>query len=391
VARCAPWAFAGLAAAGLALASEGGARDEGAPPVATPLVALAANDLGMHCTQQDFSEFLILPPFNTVHVQVIDRTGEHPQIVKDGVDISYTIFGNTRSFDKTNWWAYDEALLGADFAPDVGLTGNGMSGVMTRTPSGDFAVTGIPITPIDDNGLENPYPMATITVLRNGLEAARTQAVVPVSWEINCNLCHSAPGISAGLDLLRAHDRLHGTTLEFEQPVFCAGCHGDPALGAAGDPDLPMFSAAMHGAHADRMGLVNLENECYACHPGMRTQCQRDIHASNGVVCIDCHGGMAAVGDPARMPWADEPRCGDCHTRTGFEFEQPGVLYRDSVGHGGVHCYACHGSPHAITPTTTEQDNLQAINLQGHAGVIDNCSVCHSQPEGDPFFHSTDD
>ncbi len=34
---------------------------------------LAWNDLGMHCTQDDFSYFLILPPFNTVHVQVIKR------------------------------------------------------------------------------------------------------------------------------------------------------------------------------------------------------------------------------------------------------------------------------------------------------------------------------
>ena len=377
-------------AAGLAFAAFG-AGDEPVRVVTTPLVVLGANDLGMHCTQQDFSELLILPPYNTVHAQVIDRTGEHPQIVKDGVTVSYTIPGNTRSTDKTNWWTYDDELLGVDLPPDIGLTGNGLAGAMSRMPSGDFAVTGIPITPIDDNGLENPYPLAMITVTQNGAEVARTQVVVPVSWEMNCNLCHNDPGISTGLDILRDHDRLHGTTLEQAQPVFCAGCHADPALGAPGDPDLPMFSHAMHGAHASRMDQVDLENDCYACHPGMRTQCQRDIHAINGVLCTDCHGGMAAVGDPARMPWADEPRCGDCHSRPNFQFEQPGTLYRDSVGHGGVHCYACHGSPHAITPTLTEPDNLQAINLQGHAGVIDGCLVCHSQPEGDPFFHSTDD
>lgn len=359
--------------------------------VTTPLVVLGANDLGMHCTQQDFSEFLILPPYNTVHAQVIDRTGEHPQIVKDGVIVAYAVPGNTRAADKTNWWTYDDELLGVDLAPDIGLTGNGLAGEMMRMPAGDFAVTGIPITPIDDNGLENPFQLAMITVTQNGTEVARTQVVVPVSWEINCNLCHNEAGISTGVDILRAHDRLHGTTLEQEQPVFCAGCHADPALGAPGDPDLPMFSHAMHGAHASRMGLVDLEDDCYACHPGMRTQCQRDVHYAEGLRCDDCHGGMEAVGDPARTPWADEPRCADCHARAGFQFEQAGTLYRDSVGHAGVHCYACHGSPHAITPTVTEPDNLQAVNLQGHAGVIDSCLVCHSRPEGDPFFHSVDD
>ena len=43
------------------------------------------------------------------------------------------------------------------------------------------------------------------------------------------------------------------------------------------------------------------------------------------------------------------------------------------------------------TPTVTEPDNLQAINLQGHAGIIDQCIVCHSQDEGDPFFHRIND
>ena len=80
------------------------------PRVDTPLVVLGANDLGMHCMQQDFSEFLILPPFNTLHAQVIDRSGEHPELVTEGVTVEYTIPQNTRSTDKTNWWTYDRLL-----------------------------------------------------------------------------------------------------------------------------------------------------------------------------------------------------------------------------------------------------------------------------------------
>ena len=96
---------------------------------------------------------------------------------------------------------------------------------------------------------------------------------------------------------------------------------------------------------------------------------------------------MEAVADPTRHPWVDEPRCDSCHQRAGFEFEQAGTLYRNSVGHSNVHCAACHGSPHAIWPTVRTEDNLQAEGLQGHAGTIDTCTVCHRQTPDDAFFH----
>lgn len=358
--------------------------------VDTPYVVFSYNDLGMHCMQEDFSQFLILPPYNTVHAQVL-RRGEEPRITTTGVTVSYSFIGNTRSADKTNFWSYDLDLLGVDLVPDKGLTGVGMSGTMAATASRDWKVEGIPATPIDDDGRENPYPLMNVTVQQNGNMVAQTQTVVPVSWEINCNLCHNTPGVSPATDILRAHDRLHGTTLEASQPVFCAGCHADPALGAPGQPGISTFSAAMHGAHADRMDAVELGETCYACHPGVRTQCQRDLHYAAGITCTACHGDMAAVGNPARTPWVDEPRCSNCHSRPGFDFEEPGKLYRDSRGHAGVMCYACHGSPHAMTPTVTEVDNLQAMNIQGHAGVINNCTVCHIQTPDDNFFHSRDD
>ncbi|RJP36385.1 MAG: hypothetical protein C4547_07490 [Phycisphaerales bacterium] len=370
-----------------------------APPVpppdagagATPMVVFGYNDLGMHCMNEDFSEIMILPPFNTLHAQVIDRSEREPKIVKSGVTVEYRIPGNTHSADKTNFWKYWQPVFGPPKPPNVGLTGNGLSGQMLPTGDNDWQVTGIPITPTDDAGRDNPYPLAVITVKRRGEVLATTQAVVPVSTEINCHLCHNTPGISPALDLLRAHDRRHGTNLEDEQPVLCAKCHADNALGLPGDPQLPNLSSAMHLAHAPRMGGLPFEEACYACHPGARTKCQRDVHFDRGIGCTDCHGDMEAVGDPNRNPWLDEPRCGDCHRRPGFEFEQPGTLYRNSVGHKKVHCAACHGSPHAITPTVTEVDNLQAQTLQGHPGVIDTCTVCHRDGPPGQFFHKVND
>jgi hypothetical protein len=43
-------------------------------------------------------------------------------------------------------------------------------------------------------------------------------------------------------------------------------------------------------------------------------------------------------------------------------------------------CSSCHGSPHAIYPSREANDNQQSIRVQGHAGVISDCMVCHSTP-----------
>ncbi len=379
------------AAASLAVLLPGGQTRADRPPeqsaVTTPYVAFAWNDLGMHCMNSDFSEIMVLPPFNTLHTQVL-RRGEEPDIIR-GTDaaVRYFIPSNTHSADKTNFWEYPQALLGGPLTPEVGVTGSRMAGSMAYTGAGDYSVVGIPIVPTDDDGRENPYPLATVEVRTGGTLVARTQAVVPVSTEMSCNLCHNDPTVSTASDILMDHDRLHGTTLMAQRPVLCAGCHGSNALGLPGQPGLHNLSSAMHTAHSTRMGGITLTETCYACHPGIRTACQRDVHLSNGVTCTECHGDMAAVGNPARNPWADEPRCGTCHVRAGFEFEQPGTLYRNSEGHSHVKCAACHGSPHAITPTITEVDNVQAMTMQGHAGVINDCTVCHVNQPSESFFH----
>lgn len=351
------------------------------------ITVLGYNDLGMHCMNEDFSELMILPPYNTLHAQLIERSGEHPRILTQGVEVSYAFAENTTSSDKTNFWDYAEQLLGSSPGPDVGLTGKGLTGEMDLTGSNDWSAVGIPLTPITDAGTEDSYQLATITVRKDGEVVAQTQAVAPVSWEISCNLCHTSPGITAYTDILQKHDAMHGTTLENEKPVLCAGCHGDPALGLAGDPNVSTLSGAMHSSHASRMNAIQIDNACYACHPGQRTHCLRDVHFSAGMTCDDCHTSMEAVGDSARRPWVDLPRCDDCHSKGGFSFEQPDTLFRNSVGHGNIHCEACHGSPHAILPTVVDADNLQSKSLQGHAGKIDTCTVCHTSRPDDGFFH----
>ncbi len=310
----------------------------------------------------------------------------------NNVTVDYRIVNNTTSANKTNFWQYAHPLFGANLPPDIGLTGNGLRGRMLPTGNNDWAATGIPVTPLNDQFQLDAYPLAEIRVVIDKEIVATTPTVVPVSWEISCNLCH-APGMpdaAVDTDILTKHDLRHQTNLLGSRPVLCAGCHADPVLGTAGQPGVPTLSHAMHGSHADRMGPVaSLGNTCYACHPGFQTNCQRDVHFARGIYCVNCHGDMASVANPQRVPWVDEPTCASCHQarQPEFEFEEPGRLFKDSRGHQGVHCAACHGSPHAITPTVTKVDNVQAIWQQGFAGTIRDCKVCHTSQPHESFEH----
>ena len=99
------------------------------------------------------------------------------------------------------------------------------------------------------------------------------------------------------------------------------------------------------------------------------------------MTCEDCHvGGMRMLANEDRTPWVDEPRCGNCHDPQ--YAENPGLLFRQSKGHGGLYCEACHNSTHAILPSRDHDDNLQAIALQGYAGPIEDCTICHLTDPG---------
>jgi len=229
-----------------------------------------------------------------------------------------------------------------------------------------------------------------------------------------------------------------------------------------GNPLFPAMPPAVDSNGNLRNPLTGrqvLEATCYQCHPGRRTDCLRGAMASGGMLCQDCHGDMAQVGDDfsrnvaasppeavgafelagdfytnpgtPRVPWANEPGCGSCHTgdavdnmhgtpgtigdpedgirlmqayrttdtkatpivptnkrfaenvvATGDAAGNP-MLYRVSKGHEGVFCEACHGSTHGIWPNKNPfaNDNVTATQLQGHTGTITECSTCHGNAD----------
>lgn len=356
-------------------------------PINKNYTLIAWNDLGMHCMDPSYEDFSVLPPYNTLRAQVIHR-GDLPSIVTEGITVHYRILDNTTSADKTNFWQYAQALFGltAPLPENIGLKGFGLSGQMDQAED-YFIAEGIPLTEYRDNNLESPYPyqMAELVAKNSsGQIVASTQTVAPVSTEMHCDYCHADNGsgnsnIATGVvkqNILTLHDQLNGTSLMDNRPVLCASCHSSNALGTAGAPGIPNLSLAIHGKHsAAGIDDGTMDGTCYACHPGPKTKCLRDVMSQAGFDCYDCHGNLAAVANPVRRPWLDEPRCTKCHApKFG---ENTDTLYRLSKGHQGIFCEACHGSPHAITPTVEANDNVQAILLQGHAGMIDTCTVCH--------------
>jgi len=346
------------------------------------------NDLGMHCYDLDYQDMSVLPPYNNIYSQVILR-GDPPIVVTQGITVTYSIQDNSESATKTNFWVYAQDLFALpDPLPEnIGLTGKGMSGALDRNSS-YFAAHGIPITEFRDSAPTVPYyyQLADLVAsdLASGAVLDRTTIVAPVSSEMRCYDCHDEPDANFRWNILTKHDEEEGTTLMAHRPVLCADCHADPALGKPGTSEAPSLSAAMHGKHAEE-GVG--PGDCYACHPGPQTRCLRDVMAQSAsqMWCTDCHGHLADLGDPTRTPWLDEPRCGDCHDPQ--YAENPGTLYRNSTGHGGLYCESCHNSTHAVLPSREANDDLQSIELQGYPGTISECTVCHLTTPSGPGPH----
>jgi hypothetical protein len=342
----------------------------------------AWNDLGMHCLNPTYDKAVILPPYNNLLVQVVKR-GSSPEIVTSGITVSYKILGNTSSYGKRSYggfWDNALKLFGVTPAHDIGLKGNGLSGNMSVTDN-HFIAEGIPVVPVDDGNIWNPYQIAEVTVKDgSGKTLATTRATVPTSDEINCAKCHGTTA-TAFDNILSKHDSEHSTNLSGSKPVLCASCHPSPALGINTGPQM-YLSKAIHGSHASRGA------SCYDCHPGASTKCSRSLaHTATDGNCTACHGDMANVASSitgGRVPWASEPACATCHT--GVSGVNTGsLLYRNSKGHGDMYCSACHGSPHAMYPSREDSDNYQPKQYQSSTKIktIGSCGYCHSNSRGD--------
>lgn len=397
------------------------------------------NNLGMHCMDDDYSVFSILPPFNTINVQLMDAQG---RLVKDpaGLSLTYEAVAdplgsiNQTSNGKSNFWDYAPALFGANLLPDQGLAGKNMPG-LANTPQGLdwdstfqwFSAPGIPITPLDDYGATNTYPLMKLKAKNSaGTTLASVDIVLPVSSEVDCRGCHApnsnprakpANGwIDTGdskrdhrLNILALHDEknlssplyqqalqakqylpegLYQTVVQRGTPILCANCHASEALGTGGVAGVKPLTTSVHGFHAtvvDPTTSLSLDssanrNSCYQCHPGSTTKCLRGAmgsavakDGSMAMQCQSCHGSMSAVGAVNRTGWLDQPKCQSCHTGTAIS--NNGQLVFTSVFDSPGHERIAANQTFATNPNTPAGGKSLYRFSKGHGGL--QCEACH--------------
>ncbi len=229
----------------------------------------------------------------------------------------------------------------------------------TQTSVNWFSAEGIPVSPFDDNGRLNAYPLMRVQAMASkgntlqlaaGTVLASLDVVTPVSGEVDCKNCHSAisdggngsaiRGISPAtrvddplytkvptavsieyafdLNILRLHDLKHGTNLQNETPVSCQRCHYTPALDLAHvGPKGPgadangreqtlhqSFSRVMHGYHARVVRFPSMPG------PTGRSAATRDDILQK--TCYQCHPGKVTQCFRGEMYNAGQA-CQDCH------------------------------------------------------------------------------
>lgn len=411
------------------------------------------NDLGMHCIDADFSVFAILPPYNNIHAQVIGPNGK---LVAGGpgMTVSYRAAADplgsitSSSIGRTNFWEFCPQLFGVTPLLDQGLAGFSMPGLANAAQPMNFdavqnwfTAEGIPLTPYDDAGGKNPYPLMRLSATGTlGEVLASTDIVLPISDEMDCRACHASNSVAAAkpaagwvsdpdpqrdyrLNIMRIHDDrqltnptytsalaglslnpagLYASVAIDNHPVLCAVCHASNALPGTGIAGIKPLTEAIHSGHAGvtdpltslTLGASDNRSACYRCHPGSSTQCLRGAMgrsvAADGTLamqCQSCHGDMARVGAHARVGWLQEPRCDNCHT---------GTATLNSGQIRFTNAFDTSGAPRTAADLTfATNSNVPAPGFDlyrfsyGHGGIA--CEGCHGSTHAiAPSIHAND-
>lgn len=175
--------------------------------------------------------------------------------------------------------------------------------------------------------------------------------------------------------------------------TVCQDCHGQ--MTQVGDDFTGNFASVPFPDGADLTKRVSWASEpkCQSCHVGDVMQVAKlqnnnqlqDVLVNN----VDSRGNPDGLrlqmtyrqsdhvfnGGGTKLALLDYPTS---------RFATTEALYRLSgagdKGHGDLSCENCHGSTHAIWPNKNpfSNDNKAAMDLQGHAGTIIECSTCHT-------------
>ncbi|NJD06454.1 MAG: cytochrome C [Methylococcaceae bacterium] len=218
----------------------------------------------------------------------------------------------------------------------------------------------------------------------------------PLPQEENCLKCHGGhrePGY---------RDRMYSAG------ITCYQCHGD-MLAVGG---FYRLSAPLADAHDRRIPWFD-EPQCGSCHTGNANlgRSKQNGYFSAGVLNLAFEENDPSAAprrpqvDPDGLRFAvpnteialDYNIDRSAQTSAGTELLPPTSykslqtpLFRlGKDRHGSVPCASCHGAAHSVWPNRNPaaNDNITALQLQGHTGPILECDVCHNADS----FRSRDD
>jgi len=392
---------------------------------------VARNDLGMHCACPTFAGFLLLPPFNTIRVQVLKKGGT-PSLVSSGITVSYSLAEETDASLQTDpyfsqWITYSPKLF-PGFQPVVngkvqGIAGYGITGNATYdSQSMSWKAVGIPAYPVTTGDTtkdimtdplggpkRDPFITANVTVKNSaGTVIGTTSTVVPVAFG-GCCSCHLTlasqngyPATPAGsfqyLGVMHGQNS-SGINIAYLDPdgdgvggpVRCSWCHWDPAMGesaapgiAAVWPNYQILPGANFTKSQVKVSQYSFSDVLHRFHT-QDTKVLTQFDANIATNCYDCHPGNNVNCYRGTHKVKGSMWCVDCHgnlnqrVATG-QLTQPWQASTlpscYAPAKGITSAYSCHATVPQTTWTAGFAGNY--INARGGMGShIVLCESCH--------------
>ena len=403
------------------------------PPVSGNYTLLAWNDLGMHCMDGvDFSVFSILPPYNTLHAQLKNKSGALVtsgvsmtyEAVRNDIDVNNVGTGRLNSYStklgtdkpKTNFWDYTGKLFGLRPDGEIGLnldglaTGNPEAGnpspsltPMPMTYNAEYKwyeAEGIPVTPFADekdaNGyIKDFYPTVQVVAKdTSGNVLATATTVLPVSDEMTCKGCHASTTSTnpAQIAAKPSSGWVNDVNTEKDWKRNILKLHDERKLA------LPLYQEALSILNSQNSGykttglLPTADSGqpvlCVACHASNAYFDKRNKKSvMNGLVDNTgkglairpftqvLHNKHASVIDPdttqALNKSSNRTACYTCHPGSKTQCLR-GVMGKATTANGDslMSCQSCHG-------------NMEAVGNSARQGWIDEptCESCHNSGE----------
>ncbi len=399
---------------------------------------IARNDLGMHCACPTFAGFLLLPPWNTVRVQVLQKGSDSVQVVSSGITVSYSLAeeNDTTLINDpyfSQWITYSPKLF-PGFQPVVngkvqGLAGYGIEGnAKYDSQSMSWIATGIPAYPvttgntakdimIDPLGGPNrdPFLTANVTVKDStGKTLGTTSCVVPVAFG-GCCSCHlklaaangypqTPAGSFAYLGVMHGKNSSGINIAQLDPdgdgvggPVRCSWCHWDPAMGESKAmgiayywPNYQILPGATFTKSQVKVSQYSFSDVLHRFHTqDSLVLSSYDANIAND--CYDCHPGNGVNCYRGVHKLKTAIWCVDCHgnlnqrVSTG-QLTQP---WQESTlptcyapAKGITSAFSCH----ATVPQTTWTSSLFGYFINARGGMGNNpvlCEGCHGSAHGE--------